>query len=79
MQDIMINERGMIHLWKDSGHSCAVEDWDLAAPGYSFGFAAPGYIFGFAAHFLGGLWWGIYFSKAGFACSSLGCKNLVRS
>lgn len=51
MQDIMINERGMIHLWKDSGHSCAVEDWDLAAPGYSFGFAAPGYIFGFAAHF----------------------------
>lgn len=29
MQDVMINERGIIYLEKDSGHLCAVDDKTL--------------------------------------------------
>lgn len=44
MQDVMIGEREIIHLYKDSGHLCAIDDKtldeDLAAPGPNLGFAA---------------------------------------
>lgn len=74
MQDTMINERGIIHLCKDSGHVCAVCDkaWTKTSQPWV------------AVLALQLIFWltigkALNFCKAGFPCFCLDGKNAMKS